>query len=160
VGVVDASYDSMPQILRAVRDRHPDLVIHEVETGVPEPFKLLIDGRLDIGLGRASLAPPEVATELFRLDVLVRDRHHLAALPAVPVAVLPEQPLLLAQDARAPEFNQFVIELCRSVGFIPTMYRGTIDNIRAGAGLGCRDTASCAHPRRAGQRSPYRSGDR
>lgn len=138
VGVVDASYDSMPQILRHVHERYPDLEIHEVETGVPEQFQLLIDGRLDVGLGRASLAPPEVATELFRLDplgVLLHDRHHLAAQRAVPVAALAEQPLLLAQDARAPEFNQFVIELCRSVGFIPTVYRGTVDSIRAAAGL-------------------------
>lgn len=138
VGVVDASYDSMPQILRDVGDRYPDLEIHQVETGVPQQFKLLIDGQLDVGLGRASLAPPDVAAELCRLDplgVLVRDGHRLAALAAVPVAAIAAEPLLLAQEARAPEFNQFVIELCRSVGFVPTVYRGTVDSIRAAAGL-------------------------
>jgi DNA-binding transcriptional LysR family regulator len=138
VGVVDASYDSMPQILRDVRDRYPDLEIHQVEVGVPQQFQLLVDGRLDVGLGRASLAPPEVAAELFRLDplgVLVPDSHRLAALPAVPVAALAAEPLLLAEKSRAPEFNQFVIELCRSVGFIPTVYRGTVDSIRAAADL-------------------------
>ena len=35
----------------------------------------------------------------------------------------------------SPEFNQFVIELCRSVGFIPTLYRGTVDSIRASVDL-------------------------
>ncbi len=82
VGIVDASYDSMPQILRGIRERYPDLEIHEVEAGVPEQFRLLVDGRLDVGLGRASLAPPEVASELFRLDplgVLVPGNHRLAA---------------------------------------------------------------------------------
>ena len=64
VGIVDASYDSMPQILPGIRERYPDLEIHEVEAGVPEQFRLLVDGRLDVGLGRASLAPPEVASEL------------------------------------------------------------------------------------------------
>src|SRR5688572_16465622 len=63
VGVVDASHDSMPQILREVRQRYPDLEVHEVEAGVPEQFRLLVDGRLDVGLGRASLAPPEVAAD-------------------------------------------------------------------------------------------------
>ena len=138
VGVVDASYDSMPQILAEVHDRYPDLAVHQVEVGVPQQFKMLIDGHLDVGLGRASLAPPEVAAELFRLDplgVLVPDSHRLAALPAVPVAALAEEPLLLAEKSRAPEFNQFVIELCRSVGFIPTVYRGTVDSIRAAADL-------------------------
>lgn len=138
VGVVDASYDSMPHILRHVRNCYPDLEIHEIETGVPQQFQLLIDGRLDVGLGRASQAPPEVASKLFRLDqlgVLLHDHHRLAALPAVPVAALAEQRLLLAQETRAPEFNHFVIELCRSVGFTPAVYRGTVDSIRAAAGL-------------------------
>jgi DNA-binding transcriptional LysR family regulator len=83
---------------------------------------LLAGGRLDIGIGRASLAPPEVASELFRLDplgVLVCQGHRFAPSPGVRVAALAEEPLLLAEEQRAPEFNQFVIELCRSVGFLP-----------------------------------------
>lgn len=138
VGIVDASYDSMPQILRQVRERYPDLEIHEIEAGVPEQFRMLVDGRLDVGLGRVSLAPPEVATELFRLDplgVLVPEGHRLAGLPGVPVATLAAEPLLLAEEERAPEFNQFVIELCRSVGFGPTVYRGTVESVRAAANL-------------------------
>jgi DNA-binding transcriptional LysR family regulator len=127
VGVVDASYDSMPQILRQVQQRFPELEVHQVEAGVPEQFRLLADGRLDVGIGRASLAPPEVASELFRLDplgVLVPQAHPLAASPGVAVATLAAEPLLLAEEQRAPEFNQFVIELCRSVGFVPRLYRG------------------------------------
>jgi DNA-binding transcriptional LysR family regulator len=138
VGVVDASYDSMPRILREVQERFPELEVHQVEAGVPEQFRLLGDGRLDVGIGRASLAPPEVASELFRLDplgVLVPENHRLAASPEVPVATLAAEPLLFAEDQRAPEFNQFVIELCRSVGFVPTLYRGTVASIRAGVDL-------------------------
>ena len=70
VGIVDASYDSMPLILHEVQQGYPDLEIHQVEVGVPEQFQRLVDGRLDVGLGRASLAPPTVASELFRLDPL------------------------------------------------------------------------------------------
>ena len=62
VGIVDASYDSMPLILHAIQQRFPDLEIHQVEAGVPEQFQRLMDGRLDVGLGRASLAPPTVAS--------------------------------------------------------------------------------------------------
>jgi DNA-binding transcriptional LysR family regulator len=138
VGVVDASYDSMPQILRQVQEQYPELEVHQVEAGVPEQFRLLADGRLDVGIGRASLAPPEVASELFRLDplgVLVPEDHRLAASPGVPVATLAAEPLLLAEEQRAPEFNQFVIELCRSVGFVPNVYRGTVESIRAAVDL-------------------------
>ncbi len=138
VGVVDASYDSMPQILREVRERYPDLEIHQVEAGVPSSSRCWRLGRLDVGLGRASLAPPEVASELFRLDplgVVVPEGHPFAALAGVPVGQLAAEPLLLAEEERAPEFNQFVIELCRSVGFTPTVFHGTVESIRAGLDL-------------------------
>jgi DNA-binding transcriptional LysR family regulator len=138
VGIVDASYDSMPLILHEVQQRYPDLEIHQVEVGVPEQFQRLVDGRLDIGFGQASLAPPAVARELLRLDplgVLVAEDHDFAELCAVPVATLEAEPLLFAEEEHAPELNQFVIELCRSVGFTPTLYRGTVDSIRASADL-------------------------
>jgi DNA-binding transcriptional LysR family regulator len=69
-GIIDASYDSMPQILHEVQARYPDLVIHQVEAGVPEQFQQIVDGRLDVGIGRAALAPPQVASQLFRWDPL------------------------------------------------------------------------------------------
>jgi DNA-binding transcriptional LysR family regulator len=121
VGVVDASYDSMPQILRQVQQRYPDLEIHQVEAGVPEQYRLLGNGRLDVGLGRASLAPPEVASELFRLDpmgVLVTQGHRLAASPEVPVAKLAAEPLLFAARwSAAPVLRQAVDR--RSCSFAP-----------------------------------------
>jgi DNA-binding transcriptional LysR family regulator len=138
VGIVDASYDSMPQILRPVREQYPGLEIHEMEAGVPEQFRMLMNGQLDVGLGRACPAPPEVVAELVRLDplgVLVSEGHRLAVVPSVPVARLAVEPLLLAEQGRAPEFNQFVIELCRSVGFVPMVYRGTVESLRAAADL-------------------------
>ena len=138
VGVVDASYDSMPQILRETQRRYPDLDIHQVEASVPAQFTLLALGRLDVGLGRASMAPSDVASELLRLDplgVVAPDDHPFAALPEVPVGQLAAEPLLLAEEERAPEFNQFVIELCRSVGFTPTVFHGTVESIRAGLDL-------------------------
>jgi DNA-binding transcriptional LysR family regulator len=104
VGVVDAGYDSMPLILHEVQQRYPALEIHQVEAGVPEQFQQLADGRLDVGLGRASLAPPEVAAELFRLDplgVLGAEGHSFAGQSAVPVAALAAEPLLLAEEERA-----------------------------------------------------------
>jgi DNA-binding transcriptional LysR family regulator len=138
VGIVDASYGSMPRILREVQERHPELELHQVEIGVPEQLRLLAEGRLDVGFGRAVLAPGEVASELFRLDplgVLLPDSHHLASLSSVPVAMLDGEPLLLPSEAEAPEFIQFVQELCRSAGFTPTLYPGTVGSIRAASDL-------------------------
>jgi DNA-binding transcriptional LysR family regulator len=138
VGIIDASYDSMPQILHEVQAKYPDLVIHQVEAGVPEQYQQLLDGRLDVGIGRAALAPAGVASHLFRddpLGVLVPDGHRFTELEGVPVATLAQEPLLLAENARAPEFNQFVVEMCRSAGFTPAVYEGTVESIRAAADL-------------------------
>ncbi|GAA0975077.1 LysR family transcriptional regulator [Acrocarpospora macrocephala] len=137
-GIIDASYDSMPQILREVQRSHPDFTIHQVEAGTPEQYRQLADGRLDIGIGRASQAPPEVASELIRLDplgVLIPDDHRFAAQDGVPVAALADELLLLGEDGQTPELNQFVIELCRSAGFAPTIYEGTVESTRAAADL-------------------------
>jgi DNA-binding transcriptional LysR family regulator len=138
VGIIDAGYDSMPQILHEAQARYPDLVIHQIEVGVPDQYQLLIDGRLDVGIGRAALAPSGVASLLFRQDplgVLVPTGHRFANLEGIPVATLAEEPLLLAEERQALEFNQFVVEMCRSAGFIPTVYEGTVKGVRAAAGL-------------------------
>jgi DNA-binding transcriptional LysR family regulator len=138
VGIIDASYDSMPQILHEVQGRYPGLVIHQVEAGVPEQYQQLLDGRLDVGIGRAALAPAGVASSLFRQDplgVLIPDGHRFASLNGVPVATLAQEPLLLAEDAHSPEFNQFVVEMCRAAGFTPAVYEGTVESIRAAAAL-------------------------
>ena len=138
VGIIDASYDSMPQILHEVQARYPGLVIHQVEASVPEQYQQLADGRLDVGIGRAANAPPQVASHLFRRDplgVLVPSGHRFAALEGVPVAVLAKEPLLLAEEIQAPEFNQFTVEMCRAAGFTPTVHEGTVESIRAAADL-------------------------
>jgi DNA-binding transcriptional LysR family regulator len=138
VGVIDASYDSMPQILHEVQGRYPGLVIHQVEASVPEQYQLLADGRLDVGIGRALLAPPHISSLLFRQDplgVLFPSGHRFAGLDAVPVAVLAQEPLLLAEEAQAPEFNQFTVEMCRAAGFTPKVHAGTVESIRAAADL-------------------------
>jgi DNA-binding transcriptional LysR family regulator len=138
VGIIDSSYDSMPQILHEVQARYPDLIINQIEAGVPEQYQRLAAGRLDVGIGRAALAPPEISSHLFRRDplgVLVPIGHRFADLAAVPVAALAEEPLLLAEDVQAPEFNQFTVEMCRAAGFTPTVYEGTVESIRAAADL-------------------------
>jgi DNA-binding transcriptional LysR family regulator len=138
VGVLDEGYDAVRPILRAVQDQLPDLQIHQVQAGVPEQCRMLADGRLDIGVGRACSGPLSIASELFRLDplgVLVAGDHHFARLPGVPVAGLKGETLLLSDEERAPEFNEFVAEVCRSAGFFPSLYSGSVQSLRAAADI-------------------------
>ena len=61
--------------------------------------------------------------------------HRFAGLDAVPVADLATEPLLLAEEVRAPEFNQFTVEMCRAAASPSAVYGGTVESIRAAADL-------------------------
>ncbi|MEU8399115.1 LysR family transcriptional regulator [Nonomuraea sp. NPDC048892] len=137
-GIIDAGYDTMPQILRELQRTHLGITIHQVEAGTPEQYRQLADGRLDIAIGQASQVPGEVTSKLIRLDplgVLVPDEHRFAESDGVPVAALADELLLLGEESQTPELNQFVFTLCRSAGFAPTLYEGTVQSSRAAADL-------------------------
>jgi DNA-binding transcriptional LysR family regulator len=160
VGLLDEGYEAARPVLRTLRARCPELEIHQVQVGVPEQCRMLADGRLDVGIGRSCAAPPQIASELFRLDplgVLVPDGHRLARLPVVPVSALAGETLLMPDESRAPELAEFVAEICRTAGFVPAAHRGTVQNLRAGVDLvvsGCcvmcapASTADLAAPAR------------
>ncbi|MFI6928351.1 LysR family transcriptional regulator [Nonomuraea spiralis] len=138
VGIIDAGYDTMPQILHELQDNHPGITIHQIEAGTPEQYRQLADGRLDIAIGHASQTPAEMTSKLIRLDplgVLLPDDHRFAVLNGVPVAALADELLLLGEESQTPELNQFVLALCRSAGFEPTLYEGTVESSRAAADL-------------------------
>lgn len=138
VAVGDASLDSMPQVLRNVQYNRPNLVLHRIEAAVPEQYRMLAEGTLDIGVGNAARAPAGVAAELFRLDVmgvLAAEAHPLAQGGVAAVTGLRGQPVALAEDVRAPEFNDFVTEICARAGFAPTRFHGSVQSVRAAAHL-------------------------
>lgn len=136
VAVGDPSLDLMPRVLNRVQRGNPKLAIDRIEASVPDQFQMLADGTLDVGVGRCAYAPADVAAELFRLDrlgLLVADDHRLADARAVSTASLRDEQVLLAEPARAPEYNDFVIEWCRAGGFIPRVFAGTVQSVRAAA---------------------------
>ena len=137
VGVAGEGYGAAREVLHDLLERCPDLEITQVEAGVRDQVRLLAEGRLDLGIGRAAAVPPEVASVLFRLDplgVLLPAGHPLAAGP-VQVTALAGQRMLLGPPDRAPEFDEFVDELCRSAGFAPTRYPGCVTSARVAADL-------------------------
>lgn len=138
VAVGDNSLDSMPQVLRSVQYNHPNLVVHRLEAPVPAQYRMLAEGTLDVGIGNASHAPPGIASELIRLDplgVLVGEGLKLPGDDAVPLAALSDVPLVLAEDELAPEFNEFVVDMCAVAGFQLTRFQGSVQSARAAAYL-------------------------
>jgi DNA-binding transcriptional LysR family regulator len=137
VGAAGKGCEAVRQVLQDLMERHPDLEITQVEADVREQVRLLADGRLDVGVARAAAAPPEVASVLFRLDpvgVLLPADHPLATGP-VPVAALSDERLLLGPEDPAPEFDEFVNELCRAAGFSPLRYPGSVTSTPVAADL-------------------------
>jgi DNA-binding transcriptional LysR family regulator len=138
VAIGDPSSDSMPTVLRALHQCHPGLEIHRVEASASEQCRRLSDGRLDIGFARAAQLPTEVASEVVRLDrvgVLMSVRHALAGVGQLPVERVADEPLLLSANDQGPEFNQFVSEICRSLGMTPTPYPGSAESVLGAADL-------------------------
>ncbi|MEV6843611.1 LysR substrate-binding domain-containing protein [Actinoplanes sp. NPDC051411] len=152
IGVLDEGYEAVRPVLHELLGQHPEVEVHLVHAGVPEQCRGLADGRLDVGVGRASAVPPEIATELFRLDplgVLVTGGHRLARLAAVPVPLLAGERLLLPDEAQAPECARFLTELCRSSGFFPSRFRGSVHGLRAGADVVARGGCAMVVPESA-----------
>jgi DNA-binding transcriptional LysR family regulator len=149
VGVLDASYDSMPRILGQVQAIDPALVIHQVEFGEADEYQMLADGRLDIGVARPALGPEGVASYLFRRDqlgILAPAGHRFTGADRVPVASLAGETLLFVEETRVPSFNQFVGEMCRAAGFTPSVYAGTVASIRAAGDLVAQGRCLCCVP--------------
>ncbi|MFE3195038.1 LysR family transcriptional regulator [Nocardia sp. NPDC059240] len=142
VALGDASFDTMPMVLAAVRHHHPRLVeVHQIEAGVPEQCRMLAQGHLDVGIGRATQLPAGVASEVIRLDrlgVLVGAEHPWAQRHTVPLTELAGETQVFADESRAPEFNEYVRELCRTAGFVAREYPGTVHSV-LGAGRLVRD---------------------
>lgn len=138
VALSDTSFATMARVLGAVREGHPGFEIYQIEAGVPEQYRLLAEGRVDVGIGPAALAPPSVASAVIRLDpmgVLVGDGHRFSGRDSIAVIDLAEEPLLFAAKHQAPEFNLFVGELCRTAGFTPRIYSETAHSMCCAAGL-------------------------
>jgi DNA-binding transcriptional LysR family regulator len=154
VAIGDASFDSMPRVLRSLRDERPELEIHEVEACVPQQYRMLADGKIDVGIGRASHAPASIASELLRLDplgLLFADGHPFARRRSIPVTLLADEPILLGEQDRAPELNQLIGELCRTAGFTPRPFNGTVQSVRGAADLVLAQDCVLCVPRSCGR---------
>lgn len=154
VAMSDVSYDTMTRVLDAVRESQRGLEVYQVEAGVPQQYRWLVEGRVDIGIGRAALAPASVASALVRLDpmgVLVGNGHRFWGLDSIAVKDLADEPLLLAAPHQAPEFNFFVVELCRTAGFTPRIYSEVAHSMCCAAGLIRQRRCLACAPRSCGR---------
>jgi DNA-binding transcriptional LysR family regulator len=157
LGFTESSYEHVPDVMEAVVADHPGLRVHQSAMSLPRQFELLRRGKLDIGIGSARFAPQEIASAYLAFDpvgVFVRNADSWAGMRAIPIRELRSVVLLRADADQAPEYNDFVDELCRKAGFSPTTHPGSVDSVRAAIDLVTRlDVVYCA-PRTAWPRTP------
>ncbi|WP_309111114.1 LysR family transcriptional regulator [Saccharothrix sp.] len=133
----------LPPLLRAYRDRFPDvhLDLHELTTA-PQ-VAALHDRTVDLGLlreppGEADLDTTTVHTE--RFVAVLPSTHPLATRRTVPLALLADDPFVLLPRAAGPRFHDRIIEACAAAGFTPRVAQRAVEwqtvCALVGAGLG------------------------
>ena len=103
--VGSAMYSFVPELLRAFRDRYPDIQLRLHELGTTEQLRQLENGRLDVGFMRIPVARPELRVETVLDEEVVAalpDLHPLAAQLEVTLDDLRGQPLVLLTRSGAP----------------------------------------------------------
>lgn len=95
--VASTIYARLPELIRAFRQRAPDVELSLVESTTLDQISALKEGRIDVGFGRIRFEDPAIKRTILRnerLAVALPRGHHLA---------LNEQPLTLKQVAAEPQ---------------------------------------------------------
>lgn len=145
VGFIDSAlYGFMPRMLRAARERLPNvrIVLHEMASG--QQVDALTRSEIQIGILRPTRgAPLIVFKEIGRETVVVAlpAGHRLSSYTRIRVSELANEPWVLFPRALAPWLHDFFMGICRRAGFIPRVVQeaneghGIVGLVAAGVGV-------------------------
>ena len=118
-------------VLARLRDRLPSLRLEVSSRGSRDQEQRLLSGELDLALcGSNARLPDGLQERLIRreaLGVALPVDHRLAAADAVAVRELADETHYLPRDDFAPEWNEFILECCRTAGFAPRRHPASTD---------------------------------
>lgn len=117
-----ATYNVLPGILGAYRERYPDVELDLHELTSVEQLKRLREGAIQVGFVR-----PPVNDEALCVETVVREpvvailpeSHPLADRDAVPLEALAGEPFVMVPRSREPNLHDLYVSMCRQVGFSP-----------------------------------------
>lgn len=116
------AYSGLSTLLRAFRERSPEVAIEVRELSPGEQVEALKRGDLDVGFVRTPLHEPELASENIRNEKLVLALpvdHRLAIRERVALSAAANEPFVFFPRARGPGFFDFLMGFCRDSGFSP-----------------------------------------
>jgi DNA-binding transcriptional LysR family regulator len=145
IGAIDAASASfLPLALVALRQAHPSVDIRLTETMTAQQLQMLRTGRLDLALIR----PPVTAIEFpfatlreERLVALLPDRHPLARKPAIRMADLVDDQVIIPAKRARPYAYDLVMAYFAAEGLVPRRLQETTEKpamlamVAAGVGV-------------------------
>lgn len=145
IGFVPSTlYGALPELIRRMRDGHPDVEVGLQEMMTIEQGEALKAGVIDVGFGRLPLSDPAISCETIAeepLMVAVPAGHGFAHRSAAGLAELAREPLILYPARPRPSYADQVLAVFRDRGLLPQVVleanelQTAIGLVSAGVGL-------------------------
>jgi DNA-binding transcriptional LysR family regulator len=120
----------LPGLLRAYRDRYPEVDIEIREMTTAPQLTALHAHEIDVGLLREPPDEPGLVTEAILAEEFVAvlpSSHPRAAQPVVPVRALAGEPFVLLPRSAGPTLHDQILGLCRAEGFEPRLGQQAVE---------------------------------
>jgi DNA-binding transcriptional LysR family regulator len=112
----------LSQTIQAFRERSPEVAIVLKEMNTTPQIQALLTGEIDVGFVYLPIDQPDILTKIVLRESLVvalPQAHPLASLPAIPLALLADEPFVIYPRSIKPDFYDLIITLCQQAGFQP-----------------------------------------
>ena len=126
IGAIDtAAAGLLPQLLRDLRERRPEIAVELVEDKTIRLLPRLLSGRLDLAFVRPPEFPDRALEFLFLFHetpvVAVRTHDRLASRSRLALADLADQPLIVPERKSRPHSHDVTIKLFAEAGLSPNI---------------------------------------
>lgn len=125
VGYISSStYDLLPMILRAYRERFPHVEVALRELTTPAQVRALEENELQVGLLRLPISTPLVNVEVIRREPIVcvlPEEHPLTVHKRIAVPQLAHEQFVLQSRQHGGGYYVQVMKLCLASGFSPNV---------------------------------------
>jgi DNA-binding transcriptional LysR family regulator len=122
--VGSTAHGVLPPLVRALRERAPQIEIALREANTTQQIELLRLGLLDAGLVRPPIQAEGIAFEIVGIEPLravLPEDHALVHRRSIPLAALAGEPFVLFPRAVGPGLYDQVVGLCHAAGFSPNI---------------------------------------
>lgn len=117
-------FNGLSAWLQAFQASHAKVEVVVVELNSQDQIDALLQEELDLGLVHTDRLPPALAsTPLYSEPFLacLPASHPLAALEAIPLVRLSDEPFILFSRKGSPDYHARIVEICRQHGFYPRL---------------------------------------